>query len=1007
MRRLALCAALSGALATLAAADAAGAAASPAAFGGSAQQQAQQQAQQEQEQEQQQQRRLRLRRQQQARAARAARRPYSGPLLTGGLGAADGMGDATLECGLREAAWRFAPALPRDPRDLYDALMLGPLCGLGLQQALAQRGGGAAAGAGAGAGAGSGAGAEAGTAPLAGVASAGGTVSLTSEPLPAASSGAECVELFVANSEHPGSPGWFASVHDAVEASRLVRGQCKRVNLAPGVTYLNSTLRLDARDSGLVLRGDGASSWLSGGVPIHVAGGALVLAAGDLSVSAELQVQVSADVGEVEALFLKDPHVRFQRARWPNGNSETDQWGYASPLSGTVSVDAARVREWVKPAPFQPAAFSYVDLRREGNPTGYLKADSGQEEYNQYTSGRGGACDALWDTSFGGSGSYWCGNASSGGWAEVDQEFAKGGTWGLPAGLAYYGGNDTVGRRVASWGQRAGGAVVHAWHSQSWFTNMFEVSAHDEARRVLRFGRGGSQGGRSWCRCDQCSYAAAWCRKDGDGDVDGDDDASDTRGTPDTRLISGTWYVENVEAELDAPGEFFFRRGDGLLRLLLNTSAAWAFEPAGEGNVTTGAPPQPRRSKPLTLVVPRLATLVAVEGGAEAVSIEGLGFRDSRATFMERHGVPSGGDWSLYRGAALELSNTTRTAVRGCRFERLDGTALLLAGRSRGVTVSRCEFAWLGESAMAAWGETEQWDGRAGDQPRGVLLENNVVREIGIYQKQSSAWFQAKACNVTLRGNTFFNLPRAAVNFNDGFGGGNEVTGNLLFNTCRESGDHGAINSWDRQPFLWDTSGRYAFDTPPTRIHRNLILANYGASQGVDSDDGSSFYHVQDNVFWGDGAKMDYGGHDSLFTHNLILVRPYDGQNCYNMWTFKPGHAHRFTDNVCAVLGCRGDCQELVGAFAGCADGDGPITARNTYYTAASNASLQCSDQRHTIGEMQRKYGLEAGSTWHALPEPNLMVQWVNDKITGWVAPRQTTSAPSSSTVEQQQTMSR
>ena len=27
---------------------------------------------------------------------------------------------------------------------------------------------------------------------------------------------------------------------------------------------------------------------------------------------------------------------------------------------------------------------------------------------------------------------------------------------------------------------------------------------------------------------------------------------------------------------------------------------------------------------------------------------------------------------------------------------------------------------------------------------------------------------------------------------------------NLLFNTCRESGDHGAFNSWDRLPYVTD-----------------------------------------------------------------------------------------------------------------------------------------------------------------------------------------------------------
>jgi len=49
-----------------------------------------------------------------------------------------------------------------------------------------------------------------------------------------------------------------------------------------------------------------------------------------------------------------------------------------------------------------------------------------------------------------------------------------------------------------------------------------------------------------------------------------------------------------------------------------------------------------------------------------------------------------------------------------------------------------------------------------------------------------------------LRYNVVFNLARAGFNFNDGFGGGDEVYGNILWNTCRESSDHGPINSWDR-----------------------------------------------------------------------------------------------------------------------------------------------------------------------------------------------------------------
>ena len=33
--------------------------------------------------------------------------------------------------------------------------------------------------------------------------------------------------------------------------------------------------------------------------------------------------------------------------------------------------------------------------------------------------------------------------------------------------------------------------------------------------------------------------------------------------------------------------------------------------------------------------------------------------------------------------------------------------------------------------------------------------------------------------------------PRALINFNDGFGGGNVIESNLMFNANRETSDHG------------------------------------------------------------------------------------------------------------------------------------------------------------------------------------------------------------------------
>jgi len=74
-----------------------------------------------------------------------------------------------------------------------------------------------------------------------------------------------------------------------------------------------------------------------------------------------------------------------------------------------------------------------------------------------------------------------------------------------------------------------------------------------------------------------------------------------------------------------------------------------------------------------------------------------------------------------------------------------------------------------------------------------------------------------------------FNLARAGFNFNDGFGGGDAVYENVLFNTCRESSDHGPINSWDRQPFLTTVrTGEPSMQMQWRNVTRNIVIANYG-----------------------------------------------------------------------------------------------------------------------------------------------------------------------------------
>merc|ERR1712086_234565 len=120
--------------------------------------------------------------------------------------------------------------------------------------------------------------------------------------------------------------------------------------------------------------------------------------------------------------------------------------------------------------------------------------------------------------------------------------------------------------------------------------------------------------------------------------------------------------------------------------------------------------------------------------------------------------------------------------VSGCLFSRLDGNAIMLSGYNRRVMVDHNHFEWLGQNALASWGKSNFNDGTNGDQPRGTVFSHNLATEVGVIQKQSSMYFQAETAQATIENNICFNIPRAAINWNDGFGGGNVMTNNLLFN---------------------------------------------------------------------------------------------------------------------------------------------------------------------------------------------------------------------------------
>lgn len=736
------------------------------------------------------------------------------------------------------------------------------------------------------------------------------------------------------------------SLEEAISLSRAqTRGASLGYNttiiLRQGIHTLESTIQLRSEDSGLTLTGyPGEEVWLSGGAAIP----------DDIPWSWDCKVNLYVRVANLTDLLsgrtlpsvpsLFSLEKRLIRARYPNSDPEVAQWGYASPDRLKYSIPAEEVLEWHRPPIGEIPQFEYFDLRYHDPP----KNDSSMDEYNVYASGSGGVCADLWGHE---AGSYWCSNASAGGWSEVDRECAVTGQLQIPIGMDYNQSSDK-GRRLDKWGTSAVGGIVHAWHSQSWAMHMFLIKSSSPGS--FKFSKGGFQGGRNWCRCDQCTYAAHWCGQHQDPPYN------------DTRLISGTWLVENILTELDQPGEFFFDPSTKLLYLYPNSTKT---DHTGLKNLRFAL----------------LETLIELKG-AKDVKISKLGFRDSAATYMNEWSVPSGGDWSLHRGGAIYIEDSSNVTIENCTFRRLDGNAVFLSKKTREISIRRNMFEWLGESAVATWGSTDAFDATSEDHPIGTLVEENVMRELGIYEKQSSGVGQNKAAKTVIRSNVMFNMPRSAINFNDMLGGGDLIENNLIFNTCRESGDHGPINTWDRQPFLSKLrDGTPSFVPLKRTIASNFIIANYGASSGVDNDDGSSWYHIKNNVFHSAaGFKMDYGGHDSIFEDNLVISYGNRDQRCINFGDFRPGHGHIVRRNTCLV-----PKSGVIIALEKCHQSNANLHD-NRYFTPDGSATVECSYGAEPLSfdVVQHLYGLEVGSTVQRTPESaHKVASWAASKLFG------------------------
>ena len=342
-------------------------------------------------------------------------------------------------------------------------------------------------------------------------------------------------------------------------------------------------------------------------------------------------------------------------------------------------------------------------------------------------------------------------------------------------------------------------------------------------------------------------------------------------------------FVENIREELDAPGEWFYDSAAGYLY----------YKPVGDA-----APPangfRAGTSEELIRVVGRPGAPV------HDVRVSGLAFRATEPTYLKTNEPLLRSDWMFHRGGAVLIADAERVTVEGGDFQDLGGNAIVVSGHARQIALRRNLIAHIGASAIAFVGlptavrsplfeynESNPLDKidrtpgpKTDDYPADSIVQDNLIHDIGMIEKQSAGVTIAMSARISVDHNSIYRVPRSGINVGDGTWGGHQITNNDVFDTVRESGDHGAFNSWGRDRF-WHPD-RAEMDRRTT-AERDLVKLDAGETivlrhnrfhcdhgWDIDLDDGSSNYLIEDNLMLTGGLKFREG-FDRIARNNIML----------------------------------------------------------------------------------------------------------------------------------------
>ncbi len=408
--------------------------------------------------------------------------------------------------------------------------------------------------------------------------------------------------------------------------------------------------------------------------------------------------------------------------------------------------------------------------------------------------------------------------------------------------------------------------IVHAFQSHNWGNMQYRIKRVDRKDNKVYLGEGGWQlqrihgiGGKG----DKASW----------------------------------YYIDNVFEELDVAEEWFLDQKTN--KLYYYPNAVLDLENA-------------------IIEVPVVKDLIQLMGDKENVvsniHFKGFTFTHSTFTFMEEYEPVARGDWAIHRGGAVYMEGVEDCSVEDCNFEFLGGNGVFMSAYNRNNAVRNCRFVHTGESGVCIVGSPEAvrfyqtWDDKeidgkdwnemrqgmdleAGpktpDYPKNCVVENCVMHDFGDMGKQVAGVYISMSHKIRVSHNTIYNCPRAGICINDGTWGGHIVEYCDIWETVRETGEHGPFNSWGRERQWLGGDGSAAsfkkeltlLDAIDKVVIRNNRIANYRKSVSagnwtIDLDDGSSNYEIYNNLNLGSTIKLRDGMMRKVYNNITVSAVP-------------------------------------------------------------------------------------------------------------------------------------